>query len=85
MLVVGDSFITLDYFRDAFADIAKTNEVRLLQLDESQRLVPVTESEKSLRSTSGATVNSSWRSVTPRSSLSTARRSRKRSSPPGGT
>jgi len=49
MLVVGDSFITLDYFRNAFADMAKTNEVRFLQLDESQKLVPESASEKSLR------------------------------------
>ncbi|MGD0637480.1 MAG: NAD(P)-dependent oxidoreductase [Nitrososphaerales archaeon] len=56
MLVVGDSFITLDYFRDAFAGIAKTNEIRFVQLDESRRLVPVTESEKSLREYLGSSV-----------------------------
>lgn len=49
MLIVGDSFITLDYFREAFEGIAKANEVRFLKLDEDEKLVPGSASEKSLR------------------------------------
>jgi len=49
ILVFGDSFITLDYFRAAFSEVARTNEVRFVQLDEGERLVPASASERSLR------------------------------------
>src|ERR1700675_3337228 len=55
MLIVGDSFITLDDFRNAFASIAGTNEIRFIQLDEGEKLVPTSASEKSLREYLGST------------------------------
>src|ERR1017187_7941976 len=55
MLVIGDSFITLEDFKNAFAAVARTNEVRFVQLDESEKLVPTSASEKSLREYLGRT------------------------------
>jgi D-3-phosphoglycerate dehydrogenase len=49
ILVVGDSFITLDYFRGAFAPLSGTNQIRFIQLDEGQKLDPASASERSLR------------------------------------
>ncbi|MDA4113266.1 MAG: NAD(P)-binding domain-containing protein [Thaumarchaeota archaeon] len=55
MLVVGDSFITVEDFRNAFATISGTNEVRFIRLDEGEKLVPVSGSEKSLGEYLGST------------------------------
>lgn len=49
IVVFGDSFIGVDVFRDAFKEIAKNNDVRFVVLDEGQKLVPSTSSERSLR------------------------------------
>jgi D-3-phosphoglycerate dehydrogenase / 2-oxoglutarate reductase len=54
-VVFGDSFIGLDIFRAAFADLAKTQGVRFVQVDEGRKLVPSTPSEKSLREYLGST------------------------------
>jgi D-3-phosphoglycerate dehydrogenase / 2-oxoglutarate reductase len=55
MLVIGDSFITLEDFKKAFAAVAETNEVRFVQLDENEKLVPASASERSLREYLGST------------------------------
>jgi D-3-phosphoglycerate dehydrogenase / 2-oxoglutarate reductase len=55
ILVFGDSFIGLDIFQAAFENIAKTQEVRFVSIDEEQKLVPATPSEKSLREFLGNT------------------------------
>jgi D-3-phosphoglycerate dehydrogenase len=55
ILVVGDTFITIEDFRNAFASIARANEVRYVQLDESEKLVSASDSEKSLREYLGST------------------------------
>jgi D-3-phosphoglycerate dehydrogenase / 2-oxoglutarate reductase len=55
IVVFGDSFIGLEIFRDALREIAKNNDVRFIAVDEGQRLVPSTSSEKSLREYLGST------------------------------
>ncbi len=49
IVVFGDSFIGVDAFREAFKEISKNNEVRFVALDEAQKFVPSTLSDKSLR------------------------------------
>jgi D-3-phosphoglycerate dehydrogenase len=49
VVVFGDSFIGVDVFRQAFAGIAKVNDVRFLAVDEEKKLYPATASERSLR------------------------------------
>ena len=55
VVVFGDSFIGLDVFRSAFEGIARTQEVRFVEMNEGDRLVPSTPSEKSLREYLGST------------------------------
>ena len=49
ILVAGDSFVTVQDFEKAFAEISKTNAVRFIEMDESDRLDPNSESEKRIR------------------------------------
>jgi D-3-phosphoglycerate dehydrogenase / 2-oxoglutarate reductase len=49
MLVVGDSFVLVDDFKNAFSTISKTNPVRFIEMNEQEKLVPSTPSEKSIR------------------------------------
>lgn len=55
IVIFGDSFIGLDTFRQAFENISKTEEVTFVKVDEEQKLVPSTPSEKSLREYLGGT------------------------------
>ncbi len=55
IVVFGDSFIKVEVFRNAFSEIAKGNDVRFISVDEKQRLIPTTPSEKSLREYLGGT------------------------------
>ena len=49
ILVFGDSFVSVDDFAQAFADIAKQHDVRYVRMDESVKVVPSTESEKKIK------------------------------------
>jgi D-3-phosphoglycerate dehydrogenase len=49
ILVVGDSFVPVPVFQRGLADLPGTHQLEYLQLDESQELVPVTVSERSIR------------------------------------
>ncbi|HUK80595.1 MAG TPA: NAD(P)-dependent oxidoreductase [Nitrososphaerales archaeon] len=49
ILVLGDSFVSVDDFAQAFSEIAKQHAVRYVKMDESQKAVPVTESEKRIK------------------------------------
>jgi D-3-phosphoglycerate dehydrogenase len=49
ILVVGDSFVSVEVFRKGFAGLERAHDVEYLQLDESRLLVPKTESERSIR------------------------------------
>jgi len=53
MLVAGDMYVPVATFRAAFAFLLGENEIRFFQMDETNRLVPTTESEKSIREYSG--------------------------------
>jgi D-3-phosphoglycerate dehydrogenase / 2-oxoglutarate reductase len=55
IVVFGDSFIGLDIFQKAFENIAKTEDIRFVQMDEGQKLVPQSPSERSLREYLGST------------------------------
>ena len=49
ILVFGDSFVSVDDFTQAFAEIAKQHEVRYVRMDESLKAVPSTDSEKRIK------------------------------------
>jgi D-3-phosphoglycerate dehydrogenase len=49
ILVAGDSFVLVDDFRKAFSNLSKTNSVRFIEMDEDEKLVASTSSEKSIR------------------------------------
>ena len=49
VLVFGDSFVTVEDFAPAFAEIAKDHGVRYVRMDEKIQLVPETDSEKRIR------------------------------------
>jgi len=49
ILVFGDSFVSVDDFKQAFAEAAKLHDVRYVRMDESQKAVPSTDSEKRIR------------------------------------
>src|SRR5579864_7001313 len=53
ILVVGDLYVPANTFREAFASLLPDNEVRFFQMDETDRLIPTTESEKTIREYSG--------------------------------
>src|ERR1700730_3707757 len=53
ILVVGDLYVPADTFREAFAFLLAENEFRFFQMDETDRLIPTTESEKTIREYSG--------------------------------
>jgi D-3-phosphoglycerate dehydrogenase len=54
ILVVYDTYIPEDYFRRAFASIARQHQVRFARLDELRRDPPETDSEKSIKEYSGS-------------------------------
>ena len=49
ILVFGDSFVSVEDFTQAFSEIAEHNEVRYVRMDESEKAVPFTDSEKRIR------------------------------------
>ena len=49
ILVAGDSFVTVEDFKNAFSEISKTNDVRFILMNEEEKLVPASDSEKGLR------------------------------------
>ena len=49
ILVFGDSFVSVNDFAQAFADIAKQHDVRYVRMDESVKAVPTTPSEKRIK------------------------------------
>jgi D-3-phosphoglycerate dehydrogenase / 2-oxoglutarate reductase len=49
ILVVGDSFLSVEVFKKGFAGIERAHEVEYLQLDESHVLEPATDSERTIR------------------------------------
>jgi phosphoglycerate dehydrogenase-like enzyme len=49
ILIFGDSFVTVDDFARAFAELRKNHTVRFVKMDESQRLVPKTDSENRIK------------------------------------
>ena len=49
ILVFGDSFVSLDDFSQAFAELAKQHDVRYVKMDETQKIVPATDSEKRIK------------------------------------
>lgn len=53
ILVVGDLYVPVPTFQAALAFLLPDNEVRFIQLDEANRMVPETESEKTIREFSG--------------------------------
>jgi D-3-phosphoglycerate dehydrogenase / 2-oxoglutarate reductase len=53
ILVVGDLYVPANTFREAFAYLLPENEFRFYQMDETDRLIPTTESEKTIREYSG--------------------------------
>ncbi|MDA4130280.1 MAG: 2-hydroxyacid dehydrogenase [Thaumarchaeota archaeon] len=53
ILVAGDLYVPANTFREAFSFLLSENQFRFFQMDETDRLVPSTESEKSIREYSG--------------------------------
>jgi D-3-phosphoglycerate dehydrogenase len=49
ILVAGDSFVLVEDFRRAFSNLSKTNSVRFIEMNENEKLVPSSSSEKSIR------------------------------------
>jgi D-3-phosphoglycerate dehydrogenase / 2-oxoglutarate reductase len=49
ILAVGDSFVPVPVFQSGLAGLRGAHQIEYLQLDESQELVPATNSEKSIR------------------------------------
>jgi len=49
ILVFGDSFVTVDDFAPAFAEIAKAHQVRYVKMDERTPYVPKTDSDRRIR------------------------------------
>jgi len=49
VLVFGDSFVSVDDFAQAFSEIGKQHDVRFVKMDESQKAVPATDSEKRIK------------------------------------
>jgi len=49
ILAVGDSFVPVEVFRKGFAELESAHHIEYMQLDESQPLVPATESERTIR------------------------------------
>jgi D-3-phosphoglycerate dehydrogenase / 2-oxoglutarate reductase len=53
ILVAGDLYVPVTTFQAAFAFLLPDNNFRFIQMDETDRLSPVTDSEKSIREYSG--------------------------------
>ncbi|HYB02936.1 MAG TPA: 2-hydroxyacid dehydrogenase [Nitrososphaerales archaeon] len=53
ILVVGDLYVPVVTFQAAFSSLIPANSIRFVQLDESNRLSPATESERAIREYSG--------------------------------
>src|SRR6185312_17539538 len=49
ILVVGDSFVSVEVFKKGFAGIERAHEIEYMQLDESHVLEPATDSERTIR------------------------------------
>ena len=49
ILVLGDSFVSVDDFMRAFSEISKHHDVRYVRMDESQKAQPSTDSEKRIK------------------------------------
>jgi D-3-phosphoglycerate dehydrogenase / 2-oxoglutarate reductase len=49
ILVVGDSFVPVEVFKEGFAGIERAHKVEYVQLDESDLLEPSTDSERAIR------------------------------------
>lgn len=54
ILVAGDTYVPFNIFREAFAPLLPDNIVRFIQMDESEHLDPITDSERSIREYSGS-------------------------------
>ena len=53
ILVAADLYVPVIAFQTAFTALIPGNQIRFFQMDETNRLVPLTESEKSIREFSG--------------------------------
>lgn len=53
ILVAGDLYVPVVVFQAAFASLIPDNQIRFFQMDETDRLAPTSESEKSIREYSG--------------------------------
>src|SRR6267143_4256829 len=53
ILVIYDTYMPEEFFRRAFSDVLKTNDVRFAHLGELDRKDPETESERSIREYNG--------------------------------
>jgi D-3-phosphoglycerate dehydrogenase / 2-oxoglutarate reductase len=49
ILVVGDSFVTIDDFQKAFSEISKSNDVRFIKIDETASFKPSSESDRRIK------------------------------------
>jgi len=54
ILSVGDSYMSLRYFVEAFAPLARLHDIEYLEIDESRSLEPSTSSERRLREYQGS-------------------------------
>lgn len=53
MLVVGDAYVPSETFREAFRRLSLSNNIRFIQMNEADRIIPSSISEKSIREYSG--------------------------------
>jgi D-3-phosphoglycerate dehydrogenase / 2-oxoglutarate reductase len=49
ILVAGDSFVTIEDFSRAFAEISKSHDVRFIRMNEEENLRPASDSEKKIK------------------------------------
>ncbi len=49
IVVVGDSFVTVEVFKRGFEGLERAHSVEYVQLDESRAFKPASESERSIR------------------------------------
>jgi D-3-phosphoglycerate dehydrogenase / 2-oxoglutarate reductase len=54
ILAVGDSYMPIRYFAEAFGELEQAHDVEYLQVDPTRTLEPVTESERKLREYQGS-------------------------------
>jgi D-3-phosphoglycerate dehydrogenase / 2-oxoglutarate reductase len=49
ILAAGDSFVLVSDFRNAFSALARTNPIHFIEMNEQEKLIPSTPSEKKIR------------------------------------